>query len=176
MLSCFSCIQLLVTLWTVACHTSLSMGILQARILEWAAMPSYRGSSQARDGTQVSHIAGGFYTVWATREARLDEQFIYSLTYRRTGHLSSGMLVNHIKGLLIYSICWFLLCKYSHHGWFQANCIMPWSKDLEEFVHGQFCSLYQPALVLTLPSNNPRALSTYLAWPEHYCWYVILTF
>jgi len=37
-------------------------GILQTRILEWVAMPSSRGSSQPRDGTQVSHIAGGFFT------------------------------------------------------------------------------------------------------------------
>jgi len=38
------------------------MGILQARILEWAAMPSSRGSSQAKDRTQVSHVAGRFFT------------------------------------------------------------------------------------------------------------------
>ena len=37
-------------------------GILQARILEWIAMPSSRGSSQPRDQTQVSHLAGGFFT------------------------------------------------------------------------------------------------------------------
>ena len=29
-------------------------------------MPSSRGSSQLRDQTQVSHISGGFFTVWAT--------------------------------------------------------------------------------------------------------------
>ena len=48
----------------------LSMGILQARILEWVAMPSFRGSSQPTDRTQVSHIAGGFFTVQATRKAQ----------------------------------------------------------------------------------------------------------
>ena len=37
-------------------------GILQARILEWVAMPSSRGSSQPRDQTQVSHMAGRFFT------------------------------------------------------------------------------------------------------------------
>ena len=37
-------------------------GILQARILEWVAIPFSRGSSQARDRTQVSCIAGGFFT------------------------------------------------------------------------------------------------------------------
>ena len=44
--------------------------ILQARILEWVAMPSSRGSTQPRDRTQVSGIAGGFFTVWASREAQ----------------------------------------------------------------------------------------------------------
>ena len=37
-------------------------GILQARILEWVAFPFSRGSSQPRDQTQVSLIAGGFFT------------------------------------------------------------------------------------------------------------------
>ena len=45
-------------------------GILQAKILEWVAVPFSRGSSQLRDRTQVSHIAGQFFTNWATREAR----------------------------------------------------------------------------------------------------------
>ena len=45
-------------------------GILQARILEWVAFPFSSGSSQPRDQTQVSHIAGGFFTSWATREAQ----------------------------------------------------------------------------------------------------------
>ena len=34
-------------------------GILQARMLEWVAFSFSRGSSQPRDPTQVSHIAGG---------------------------------------------------------------------------------------------------------------------
>ena len=46
-------------------------GILQARILEWVAFPFSRGFSKPRDRTQVSHIAGGFFTSWATREAQL---------------------------------------------------------------------------------------------------------
>ena len=37
-------------------------GILQARILEWVDFPFSRGSSQPRDWTRVSHIAGGFCT------------------------------------------------------------------------------------------------------------------
>ena len=42
----------------IACQSSLFMGILQARILEWVAMLSSRGSSQPTDQTQVSGIAG----------------------------------------------------------------------------------------------------------------------
>ena len=37
--------------------------ILQARILEWVAVPFSRESSQPRDGTQVSHITGRFFTI-----------------------------------------------------------------------------------------------------------------
>ena len=44
-------------------------GILQARIMEWVAIHFYRGSSWPTDRTQVSCIAGIFFTVWATREA-----------------------------------------------------------------------------------------------------------
>ena len=44
-------------------QAALSMGILQARTLEWVAMASSRGSSQPRDRTQVSHMAGGFFIV-----------------------------------------------------------------------------------------------------------------
>ena len=35
-----------------------------------SSLPFSRGSSQSRDQTQVSHIAGGFFTSWATREAQ----------------------------------------------------------------------------------------------------------
>ena len=42
-LSCFSHVRLFETLWTIAFQAPLSMGILQARILEWVVMPSSRG-------------------------------------------------------------------------------------------------------------------------------------
>ena len=63
-------LQLFAIPWTVACHAPLTMGILQARILEWVAMTSSRGSSQVRDRIQVSHIGGRFFNIWATREAQ----------------------------------------------------------------------------------------------------------
>ena len=56
-------VLLFATPWTVARQAPLSMGILQARILEWVAMPFSRGSSQPRDQTQVSCTAGGLFTI-----------------------------------------------------------------------------------------------------------------
>ena len=53
-------------------------GILQARTLEWVAIPFFRRSSQPSDRTQVSCIAGGFFTSWATREAH--EYWVGSLS------------------------------------------------------------------------------------------------
>ena len=47
-------------------------GILQVRILEWVDFPFCRGFFQPRDQTQVSHIAGGFFTSQATREMHED--------------------------------------------------------------------------------------------------------
>ena len=61
---------LFVILWNVAHQAPLSIGILQARILEWVAKLPFRGSSQPRDRTQVCCTAGGFFTVWATMEAQ----------------------------------------------------------------------------------------------------------
>ena len=51
------------TPWTAAHQAPLSIGILQARILECVSMPSSGAYSQPRDQTQVSCLAGGFFTV-----------------------------------------------------------------------------------------------------------------
>ena len=45
-------------------------GILQARIPEWVALPFRRGSSQPRDQTWVSCVAGRFFTIWTTQGPR----------------------------------------------------------------------------------------------------------
>ena len=62
-------------------------GILQARILEWVAMPSSRESSRPRDQTQVSCITGRWFTNWAMREAlmgwRACAQSVERLTPRK---------------------------------------------------------------------------------------------
>ena len=68
----FSRVLLFTTHWTITRQAPLSMGSLQAKILEWVAIPFSRGSSQPRDGDGiripcVSCIAGRFSTHWATK-------------------------------------------------------------------------------------------------------------
>ena len=72
-------------------------GILQARTLEWEAFPFSRGSSQPRDRTQVSCIAGRFFTNWAIREPcgdlngkeiKKERIYIYTHTHTHT-HMNS---------------------------------------------------------------------------------------
>ena len=53
------------------------MGILQAGLLEWVAMPSSRGSSQPRDWTQVSHTEGRFYHLNHQGSSRILEWVAY---------------------------------------------------------------------------------------------------
>ena len=55
--------------WEKSLSGSSIHGIFQARVLEWIAISFSRGSSQPRDQTQVSRIAGRRFTIWATREA-----------------------------------------------------------------------------------------------------------
>ena len=58
------------TLWdTMDCSLRGSSvhGILQARVLDWVTIPFSRGSSRPKDQTQISCIAGRFFTIWATK-------------------------------------------------------------------------------------------------------------
>ena len=61
-------VQFFVISWTIARQAPTEHGILQEKILEWVAMPISRGSSQPKDRIQVSLIAGGFFTIWDTKE------------------------------------------------------------------------------------------------------------
>ena len=85
------------TLWDPTDYTV--HGILQARILEWD-LPFSRGFSQPRDRTQVSHIAGGFFTSWIPQEY-----------HRNTGggchFLLRGIFLNQGLNLcLLHVLCW----------------------------------------------------------------------
>ena len=64
--ACAESFQSCLTLWdAMDCSLpgSSVREILQARVLEWLAMPPFRGSSQPRNQTQVSYTAGGFFTM-----------------------------------------------------------------------------------------------------------------
>ena len=65
---CVSCSVVSNSLWSHLPGSSVH-GILQARILEWVAIPFSRVSSRPRDQTPVSCIVGRFFTIWATKEA-----------------------------------------------------------------------------------------------------------
>ena len=71
-------------------------GILQARILEWVAVPFSRGSSQPRDWTQVSHIAGRFLTNWAIVKApendagRIQKKLVTVVASRERNWVNKG--------------------------------------------------------------------------------------
>ena len=90
-----SCVWLFVTPWTIAHKAPPSMGILQARILEWVAMPFSRGSFWTRNWTGVSCIAGGFFSSWATREALC----VYTCIYTH---------ITHTLFLFYFSSIWIL--------------------------------------------------------------------
>ena len=61
-------------------------GTFQARILEWIAIAFSRAYSWPRDQTQVSCIAGKFFTVWATMEAPLRVDWVFHPKYNTHTH------------------------------------------------------------------------------------------
>ena len=65
---------LFVALWTCRLPGSSVHGILHVKMQEWVAIPFSRGSSQLKDWTQVSCIAGKFFTIWVTREGHVYTQ------------------------------------------------------------------------------------------------------
>ena len=73
-------------------------GTLQARTLEWVAIPFSWGSSRPRDRTWVSCIAGGLFTIWATRNPM---SHIRLLAQLRLG----------------YDRWWTFCCPYLFSGW-----------------------------------------------------------
>ena len=93
-------------------------GILQARILEWVAISLSRGSSQPRDQTKVSCIAGRFFTIWATRQAP-DSWGAYErnkFSESRDLYLPIHRMQNSLTWYLIFDVqtVYLLCCKFVH--------------------------------------------------------------
>ena len=81
--------------------------ILQARILEWVGFPFFRGSSQPRDQTQISYVAGGFFTSWATGKPKNTGvgslsllQWIFSTQESSWGLLHCRQIINQLSYIL----------------------------------------------------------------------------
>ena len=72
-------------------------GILQARILEWVAISFSRASSQPRDRTQVSHIAGRRFNLCTTREALKHKNTVSQKTSYRDIELRIQVLTSKIS-------------------------------------------------------------------------------
>ena len=82
-------------------------GISQAKILVWTAISYSRGSSQTRDQTWVSHIAGGFFlpTEWATREALIKKlKATFNLFFTNYFKKFISFALIHQKQVLVFML------------------------------------------------------------------------
>ena len=139
-----SCVWLFVTPWTVARQAYLTMGMLQARILEWVAMSSFRESSQPKDPTQASRMAAGFFTIWITRETQSSSTESSPTLWSESCSVVSDSLGHH--GLYspgqntgVGSLS-FLQGSSRPRNWTKVSCI-------------QFSSVTQSCLTLCNPMN-----------------------
>ena len=82
------------SLWPMDC---IFHGILQARLLEWVAFPFSMGSSQPRDWTQVSNIAGGFFTSWVTGKPK-NTEWVADPFSSRSSWLRNQTRVSYVAG------------------------------------------------------------------------------
>ena len=89
----------------------LSMRMLQARTLEWVAMPSSRGSSQPGDGLQVSRIAGRLFTIWAIHSRWIrDAPFLIRVVF---GNQSIAVLLLLFSSSACPTLCHPMDCSTS---------------------------------------------------------------
>ena len=96
------------------------------RLLEWVAYPFSSRSSQPRNQTGVSCIAGGFFTSWATREALLNWGFVRDLILKVLCINNSTRVLavfpqDNWKNSLSNNILWSLLLSWNP-GWSKALC------------------------------------------------------
>ena len=93
-------------------------GIFQIKIREWVAISSSRGSTSSRDQTQISCIAGRFFTIWVTREAwTKDSELLWlSSILMRTRILEFRWRANDLAGWWKPEPTFFSKCiPFLHH-------------------------------------------------------------
>ena len=108
-------------------------GILQATVLEWVTFPFSRGSSLPRDQTQVSYIAGGFCTSWATKSFKILEEMLLKFIQRKCILEAQGWTLNavlHPSGFQHLIPSDLKCCQPTVLGW-----ILLWDMDLAEESH-----------------------------------------
>ena len=113
-------------------------GIFQGRVPEWLAISFSRGSSQCRDWTQVSHIAGRCFTLWATRKDTSIQD------YRKTIALNRWTFVSKVMSLLFNMLSSFVMAflprsKYLLISWLQSpTAAILESKKIKSFTASTF--------------------------------------
>ena len=133
---------------SATCQAPLSMGILQARILEWVVMPIFRRSSWPRDPTQVSCIAGRYFIISFIRETLSN--------YTNKGgclvflHISLCYL--EIKALKIWYDSKVQVVK-KHHNMLISQISSPILSSKKPFING-ICSYFQQLIKSNLISSH----------------------
>ena len=149
--------QLCPTLWDLMdCSPPDSSvhGILQVRILEWVAILFSRGSSQPRDRTGGSFIAGRFLTIWATREAQLFISMIHMEPFLKIP------LLGGTKCFLSYSSLYF-----SKSVCFLVMLVL---KTLFSEIHWRFCRGNNVMLGICVEITQGVVAGRGVGWG---CWY-----
>ena len=113
-------------------------GIFQVRILEWVAVPFSREISQFRDWTQVSCIAGRFFTRWTTREAQ--EYVNQSITF--TEHMKTSLtsllrsdMMSHWNISERQEASYKYFCYSKIFSLSKTDCLLKAQKALETWFH-----------------------------------------
>ena len=134
-----------------------------ARVLEWIAISFSRGPSRSKDWTQVSHIAGRRFTIWATREAHT---CIASLTINIP--YQNGVFVtfdestwrhhNHLKFIVNITIHSWRFSSYSLNKWTMACIYHLWYR----IIQSMFNALKTPGSFVFIPhsSSHLQTLAT----------------
>ena len=132
-------------------------GIFQTRILKWVAMTSSMGSSPPRNQTQVSCIAGGFCTAWATREV------FESLSVR----FSSVQLFSHVQ---LFVTPWITACQASlsiTNSWRSSKLM-----SIKSVMPSSHLILCHPQLLLPPIPPSIRLFSNestlHIRWPKYW--------
>ena len=120
-------------------------GTLQARILEWVAIPFSKRSSRPRDQTLVSCITGEFFTIWATREA--PHMYIPVCL----SHLFIFFIYSSVDGQTKYVQCSWRRSYFRKHFW--SWWYLNWAWENEKGLNKDESEVAQSCLTLCNPMD-----------------------